>query len=269
MAEKEYENGTYRIIRKKGSHISKEDENGVRKALQFSDDNNSLNGPVELERVEDEDSLQQINPWVQLVIDNLVRPAFEYCLEVGADYLLSAFEEKGIPAIKRTTKSVWENVKLYASAIKDAIDGKETKAERIMREQKAKYPDAVIQQANSKQQNETKVEYSPEEIQQVLQILQQSMLQTEACIQILTDAMVKASYAGNSELAADYKQQLEKFCTKKVQNQIELMLEEKNRYLLDEVSLQTLEAFNKRNILYDGKYIPMAEFNFRTDLLVE
>ena len=49
MAEKHTDEKLYRVVRKDGSHLNtKVNPDGTKSALQFPDDNNDLNGPVDL-----------------------------------------------------------------------------------------------------------------------------------------------------------------------------------------------------------------------------
>lgn len=49
----------YKVILKPGTHLSEDkDHDGIRKGLQFSDDGNSMQGPVDLEEAVDMDQLQ-------------------------------------------------------------------------------------------------------------------------------------------------------------------------------------------------------------------
>ena len=56
------------------------------------------------------------------------------------------------------------------------------------------------------------------------------------------------------------KKQLEELGTKEVMNQISLMLEEKNRTLLDESSYQVLAAFSQGNLIVSGKTVPITKY---------
>ena len=57
MAEKHTDEKLYRVVRKDGSHLNtKVNPDGTKSALQFTDDNNDLNGPVDLLEVDEEES---------------------------------------------------------------------------------------------------------------------------------------------------------------------------------------------------------------------
>ena len=59
MAEKHTDKKLYRVIRKDGSHLNiKVNPDGTKSALQFTDDNNDLNGSVDLLEVDEEELIR-------------------------------------------------------------------------------------------------------------------------------------------------------------------------------------------------------------------
>ena len=56
------------------------------------------------------------------------------------------------------------------------------------------------------------------------------------------------------------RKQLEAFATQEVMGQISLMLEERNRDLLDEGTRQLLKAFRNGNFIVDGKEVPIEHY---------
>ena len=59
MAEKHTDEKLYRVVRKDGSHLNtKVNPDGTKSALQFTDDNNDLNGPVDLLEVDEEELIR-------------------------------------------------------------------------------------------------------------------------------------------------------------------------------------------------------------------
>ena len=56
---KEVDKKLYRVVRKKGSHVStKINPDGTKVALQFTDDNNDLTGPVDLIEVDESEYIR-------------------------------------------------------------------------------------------------------------------------------------------------------------------------------------------------------------------
>ena len=59
MAEKHTDEKLYRVVRKDGSHLNtKVNPDGTKSALQFTNDNNDLNGPVDLLEVDEEELIR-------------------------------------------------------------------------------------------------------------------------------------------------------------------------------------------------------------------
>ena len=59
MAEKHTDKKLYRVIRKDDSHLNiKVNPDGTKSALQFTDDNNDLNGSVDLLEVDEEELIR-------------------------------------------------------------------------------------------------------------------------------------------------------------------------------------------------------------------
>lgn len=56
------------------------------------------------------------------------------------------------------------------------------------------------------------------------------------------------------------KKQLEELVMKGVMSQIDLMLEEKSRNMLDESSYQILSAFSKGKLIVGGELIPITQY---------
>ena len=79
--EKEVDEKLYRVVRKKGSHVNtKVNPDGTKSALQFTDENNDLNGPLDIIEVDmseyiraeelQSDSVDGMRPrtWKQIVV---------------------------------------------------------------------------------------------------------------------------------------------------------------------------------------------------------
>ena len=132
MAEKHTDEKLYRVVRKDGSHLNtKVNPDGTKSALQFTDDNNDLNGPVDLLEVDEEELIrteyisvpQAERSLGERLIDEVVVPvirdATTQLLEYGTEKAEIWIEEKVVPVAKSKVKAGWENLKLFISAIKD------------------------------------------------------------------------------------------------------------------------------------------------------
>lgn len=59
MAEKHTDEKLYRVVCKDGSHLNtKVNPDGTKSALQFTDDNNDLSGPVDLLEIDEEELIR-------------------------------------------------------------------------------------------------------------------------------------------------------------------------------------------------------------------
>lgn len=271
MEEKVIEEGYYKIRRKKGSHVNRKiNSDGSKSAIQFFDGTNNLNGPVELIEVDESELMriqneQGIHPIVKYVIDNILAPYITRELERGTDYLLGILEERVIPKTKENVKKFFNNSSLYIVAFKDALMGKEPKALQLMREIKS--PEASVEKTvvvnttvgNKYKTEQEKEDRSPEEVEQLLKIMQANVVSLASCIRILSNTIVKDA-GKNSEGVLAMKKEIERLSTEKMMDQISLLLDDRNRDLLDESSFEILSAFREGKFIVDGKMIPMSSF---------
>lgn len=131
---------------------------GTKSALQFTDDNNDLNGPVDLLEVDEEELIrteyisvpQAERSLGKRLIDEVVVPvirdATTQLLEYGTEKAKIWIEEKVVPMAKSKVKAEWENLKLFISAIKDF--DKPIKATQIVTERKNTFKASEIEVVN-------------------------------------------------------------------------------------------------------------------------
>ncbi|MGG7060140.1 hypothetical protein ACQPUY_15510 [Clostridium nigeriense] len=67
----------------------------------------------------------------------------------------------------------------------------------------------------------------------------------------------------NQELRYEMQKELENITTKEIMEQINQLLEDKNRNLLDQSSLIIITAFRDGNFIVDEKSIPIKNFIFK------
>ena len=266
MDKKETDGKIYRVYKDRNNHINtKTNENGRRAAIQFDNKGNKLNGPVDIEEVDIDELLKrqtpkEINPYVRLIIDRVVTPYIKRELEIGTDKLLSLISEKGIPTAKKAIKEFTQNKSLYIEGIRDGYSGKEIKASRLLREAEEKRTSISAEvEGRCESTEHYKEVYSSEEVQQVIDTLKRSVLVTATCIRILTNMIVNDNEK-NLEVIEETKKQLEKLNSQEVMNQISLMLEEKNRDLLDDSSYHILSAFRQGNLIVEGEMVPVVKY---------
>lgn len=265
MSEKESDGKLYRVYKDRGNHINKKiNQDGRKAAIQFDDEGNKLNGPLELEEADIDEIIasrtpKEMNPHLRLILEEVVAPAIRYGFKIGGDRILNYLEFKGIPAAKKAIKESINDKTSYINGIKEGVEGKETKASRLLRKAEVMKNTVSIEVSNEDEQKIEKEYHSPEEVQQIINTMKKSVLLTATCIRILTNTIVTDDGTNPEKLEAS-KKQLEELRTQEVMNQISLMLEEKNRKLLDETSYQVLSAFQRGNFIVDGEKISITRY---------
>ena len=271
MAEKHTDEKLYRVVRKVGSHLNtKVNPDGTKSALQFTDDNNDLNGPVDLLEVDEEELIrteyisvpQEGRSLVERLIDEVVIPvirdATTQLLEYGTEKAEIWVEEKAVPVAKAKVKAGWENLKLFISAIKDY--DKPIKATQIVTEQKNTFKASEVEVVNKvADQEEKKYALSPEEVELLLDTARRSALMIAASLSILNNSVVMDD-GTNPERVAMIQRGIEQLSSKDITTQIDLLLDDKNSGLIDDASIFMLRAFREGMFIGNGTPIPVSRY---------
>ena len=271
MAEKHTDEKLYRVVRKDGSHLNtKVNPDGTKSALQFTDDNNDLNGPVDLLEVDEEELIgteyisvpQAERSLGERLIDEVVVPvirdATTQLLEYGTEKAEIWIEEKVVPVAKSKVKAGWENLKLFISAIKDF--DKPIKATQIVTEQKNTFKARKVEVVNTvEDQEEKKYALSPEEVELLLDTARRSALMIAASLSILNNSVVMDD-GTNPERIEMIQRGIEQLSSKDITTQIDLLLEDKNSGLLDDASIFMLRAFREGMFIGNGTPIPISRY---------
>ncbi len=271
MAEKHTDEKLYRVVRKDGSHLNtKVNPDGTKSALQFTDDNNDLNGPVDLLEVDEEELIrteyisvpQAERSLGERLIDEVVVPvirdATTQLLEYGTEKAEIWIEEKVVPVAKSKVKAGWENLKLFISAIKDF--DKPIKATQIVTEQKNTFKARKVEVVNTvEDQEEKKYALSPEEVDLLLDTARRSALMIAASLSILNNSVVMDD-GTNPERIEMIQRGIEQLSSKDITTQIDLLLEDKNSGLLDDASIFMLRAFREGMFIGNGTPIPVSRY---------
>lgn len=271
MAEKHTDEKLYRVVRKDGSHLNtKVNPDGTKSALQFTDDNNDLSGPVDLIEVDEEELVR--TEYVQVpqeerslgerlvdeVVIPVIRDATTQLLEYGTEKAEMWIEEKAVPAAKAKMKAGWENLKLFISAIKDS--DKPIKATQIIAEQKNTSKAGEIEVVNKvENQEEKKYALSPEEVELLLDTARRSALMIAASLSILNNSVVMDD-GTDPERIAMIQRGIEQLSSKDITTQIDLLLEDKNSGLIDDASISMLRAFREGMFIGNGTPIPISRY---------
>lgn len=267
MAEKHTDEKLYRVVCKDGSHLNtKVNPDGTRSALQFTDDNNDLNGPVDLLEVDEEELIrteyisvpQAERSLGERLIDEVVIPvirdATTQLLEYGTEKAEIWVEEKAVPVAKSKVKAGWENLKLFISAIKDY--DKPIKATQIVTEQKNTFKASEGEVVNKE---EKKYALSPEEIELLLDTARRSALMIAASLSILNNSIVMDD-GTDPERVAMIQRGIEQLSSKDITTQIDLLLDDKNGGLIDKSSITMLRAFRDGMFIGNGTPIPVRQY---------
>ena len=271
MAEKHTDEKLYRVVRKDGSHLNtKVNPDGTKSALQFTDDNNDLNGPVDLLEVDEEELIrteyisvpQAERSLGERLIDEVVIPvirdATTQLLEYGTEKAEMWIEEKVVPVAKSKVKAGWENLKLFISAIKDF--DKPIKATQIVTEQKNTFKAREVEVVNTvEDQEEKKYALSPEEVELLLDTARRSALMIAASLSILNTSVVMDD-GTDPERIEMIQRGIEQLSSKDITTQIDLLLEDKNSGLLDDASIFMLRAFREGMFIGNGTPIPVNRY---------
>lgn len=271
MAEKHTDEKLYRVVCKDGSHLNtKVNPDGTKSALQFTDDNNDLNGPVDLLEVDEEELIrteyisvpQAERSLGERLIDEVVVPvirdATTQLLEYGTEKAEIWIEEKVVPVAKSKVKAGWENLKLFISAIKDF--DKPIKATQIVTEQKNTFKARKVEVVNTvEDQEEKKYALSPEEVDLLLDTARRSALMIAASLSILNNSVVMDD-GTNPERIEMIQRGIEQLSSKDITTQIDLLLEDKNSGLLDDASIFMLRAFREGMFIGNGTPIPVSRY---------
>ena len=271
MAEKHTDEKLYRVVRKDGSHLNtKVNPDGTKSALQFTDDNNDLNGPVDLLEVDEEELIrteyisvpQAERSLGERLIDEVVVPvirdATTQLLEYGTEKAEIWIEEKVVPMAKSKVKAGWENLKLFISAIKDF--DKPIKATQIVTEYKNTFKASEIEVVNkAENQEEKKYALSPEEVELLLDTARRSALMIAASLSILNNSVVMDD-GTDLERIAMIQRGIEQLSSKDITTQIDLLLEDKNSGLIDDASISMLRAFREGMFIGNGTPIPVSRY---------
>lgn len=273
MADKYTDDKLYKVVRKDGSHLNtKVNPDGTKSALQFTDDNNDLNGPVDLIEVDEEELIrteyiqvpQNKRSLGELLVDEVVVPvirdATTQLLEYGTAKAETWIEEKVVPVAKTKVKAGWENLKLFISTIKDS--DKPIKATQIIAEQKSASNSSEIEVVNKVEygnKDEKKYVLSPGEVEILLDTARRSALMIAASLSILNNSVVMDD-GTDPDRVAMIQRGIEQLSSKDITTQIDLLLDDKNSGLIDESSINMLRAFRDGMFIGNGTPIPVSRY---------
>lgn len=262
----------YRIYRKRENHINqKVNEDGMVAAIQFTDESNALDGPIFMKPVEDDEferntyaeNIPEARSFKQILWEEAIAPELEYAiervLEIGFERLSIWAEEVAIPKAKKKTKDIWKDAKIIMSGVKDGFAGKEIKAMKLIKESEGTNTSVVTVEPSVEHVEEEKEFRSPEEVRQIIEAMRNGAMVIAAGIRLLTNTVI-ADDGSDPERKIEMQRNLEELSSEAIMNHINLLLEDKNRDLLDEASLRMLSAFREGNFIVEGEAIPISNY---------
>ena len=248
MADKYTDDKLYKVVRKDGSHLNtKMNPDGTKSALQFTDDNNDLNGSVDLIEVDEEELIrteyiqvpQNKRSLGELLVDEVVVPvirdATTQLLEYGTAKAETWIEEKVVPVAKTKVKAGWEKSASNSSEIE------------------------VVNKVECGNKDEKKYVLSPGEVEILLDTARRSALMIAASLSILNNSVVMDD-GTDPDRVAMIQRGIEQLSSKDITTQIDLLLDDKNSGLIDESSINMLRAFRDGMFIGNGTPIPVSRY---------
>lgn len=281
QGEKETDGKLYRVYHKKGNHQNtKKNPDGSKAAIQFTNEDNGLDGPLDLIEVDEREFVkteyvevdQEPRTFKQIIIEDVVAPiareVLEQALDIGFQYISVQMEQKVVPKLKVKAKEFSKKMNIVFEGIKEEVTGKKTKNSRLIRESEQERTTAVAVKKEAKikkskpmvhKSNENMQVRSQEEIQQILGAMKSSALMLATCIRMLNNSIV-ADDGSDPEKRLEIQRNIQELTTTDVMDRIDLLLEDKNRDLLDQASLRLVAAFRHGNFIVDGEEVPIQKY---------
>ena len=261
------EDKLYRIKTKEGAHINgKLKEDGSRAAIQF-DEENGLQGPVDLVEVDESEYTKEIYVEVerqkrsfgQAVLEDAVAPAIADALtivltramEAGIDAFGNWLSSKVIPATKEKSVELIDK----ACGVHETRKSKGIEKDKAAKDVKKKSNINIIQ---ANKETDTVV-HTPEEVDQILNNMKFAALYIATGIRELSNTVV-ADDGSDPEKTIAMQDRLKKLSSGEVMKTIEFMLEDKNRDKLDQATIQLFEAFRNRDFIVEGETVPISRY---------
>lgn len=276
MSEKEYSEKAYYIGIKKGNHMNtKVKPDGSVAAIQFTDDGNVLDGPLDLIEAGTQEIIKndydivddRARTFGEIILEDVIVPVarelLTQALILGYDQLSKQIQSRVVPPIKENAKQLTRKAKTFTSGIIDGLSGKEPKALQlkdchstcgIASTTKLSSP---LTQCDSSEDRKTL--RSLDEVEYIVETMRKSAVTLATCIYTLNNTVI-ADDGSNPDLRIEIQQKLQTLSSDYVMSQIDLLLEEKNRGLLDQTSICLLAAFRDGYFLKDDCRIPVSKY---------
>lgn len=252
----------YRIKTKDGAHINeKVKEDGSRAAIQFDEDN-GLQGPVDLVEVDESEFTREIYVEVeneersvkQILIEDAVAPALEKLIEaylpIVVEVGFEAISQKAIPFIKAKGAELIEKARKSKAA---------KKIEKFEQEK-----NAVVGKIEAKVATEPKddknntVVHTPEEVVKILCNMKYAAMYYAAGIRELSNTVIKADELDEVTVIS-MQEKIRELSTEDAKVIMDWMLEDKNRDMFDQATIQLFEGFRNGRLFVNGEVVPISK----------
>lgn len=274
MTSKHTDDKLYRVAYKNGSHLNtKVNPDGSKSALQFTDDGNSLSGPVDLIEVNEAELIKTeyvqvpqeehsqadqfleecIYPAVRDFIAQVTAPLLEYTYAKTASLL----KEKVLPIAKSKAKAGLQDLKLFISAPKGS-DKPIKASQSIAKQQKSSMTRGIKASNKVKKQEENKYVLSQEEFDILLDKAREKTLELATILKILNNSVIDDDGTDPKRIA-DIRGKIIELKSKDNTTQIDLALKDKNSEL-DEETITMLKAFRNGMFIGNGTPIPISRY---------
>ena len=165
---------------------------------------------------------------------------------------------------KEKSKIFIQNAGDIFSGVRAALRGEEPKALRLIKETQEKEQlsiecDSVPEPQIEDDGNSEKILMSAQEIEEVVAQAKQSAEILVVCINLLRNTVVSDTVL-TEEQRLNLQSQLESLTTTDIFEKIDLLLEDKNKGILDPMSLQILKAFRQEKFLVNGKAVSIRSY---------
>lgn len=262
------EDKLYRIKTKENAHLNdKLKDDGSRAAIQFDRENN-LQGPVDLIEVDESEYLtrdvyveveKENRSFGQVILEDAVAPAVADALtvlltravEAGIDVFGNWVSQKVIPAAKAKGSELIEKNRQSKTAKKtDKIKLSKTAVGVKEKNEVASAPE--------KKESNTII-HTQQEVNQILNNMKFASLYIAAGIMELSNTVI-ADDGTDSERMLEMQSKLKELSSEDITRTIEFMLQDQNRDILDQATVQLFEAFRNKNFIVNGESVPISRF---------
>lgn len=257
------EDKLYRIKTKEGAHINEKiKDDGSRAALQF-DDENGLQGPVDLIEVDDTEYVREVyipeRTMGQAFFEEVVAPVM---VEVGTVVLEKAIDA-GMNAFGNwMSQTVIPVAKSKKAELKNKVaeSRKEKNAKKAEKKQTAL---AVKKKAEAKtlppKTEDKTIVHTQEEVDQILNNMKFAALYIAAGIRELSNTAINDD-GTDPEKALTMQKKLQELSSREIMDTIEFLLADENRDMLDQATIRLFEAFRHNDFIVEGEAVPISNY---------